>query len=130
MFGDHRGYLTADYALTLKPFFIALGVSERASPLDYLRGIREVTSAAQASNAEVRERVKILYRRLWNVLQDGGSLLEDENWRKEWEQTRKGRCWLGKKGNEWEFFCLNELVWNDHNHLTNFFEDKIPFWGV
>ncbi len=128
VFGDHRGYLAAHYALTLKPFFIALGVSEQAFPLDYARGIREVTSTAQASDAKVRERVKILYRRLWNALQEGGSLLEDENWQKEWEQMRKGRCWLGKKGSEWGFFYLNELVWNDHNHLADFFEGEIPFW--
>ena len=127
VFGNDCGYLEAHYAETLKPFFIALGVSERASPLDYIRGIREVASTAQANDAEVRERVKILYRRLWNVLQDGGSLLENENWKKEWEQTRKGKCWLGKKGREWGFFYLDELVWNDH-HLASLFEGKIPFW--
>ena len=128
VFGDHRGYLTADYALTLKPFFIDLGVSERASPLDYVRGIREVASTAQASDAKVRERVKILYRRLWNALQEGGSFLKDENWKKEWEQTREGKCWLGKQASEWGFFCLEELVWNDHNHRANLFQGKLPFW--
>ncbi len=128
VFGNDCGYLEAHYAETLKPFFIALGVSERASPLDYIRGIREVASTAQANDAEVRERVKILYRRLWNVLQDGGSLLENENWKKEWEQTRKGKCWLGKKGRKWGFFYLDELVWNDHHHLASLFEGKIPFW--
>ena len=126
VFGNHRGYLTAHYAATLKPFFIDLGVSERASPLDYVRGIREVTSAAQASDAEVRERVQILYRRLWVVLQEDSSLLEDE---KEWEQTREGRCWLGKKGSEWGFFYLDELVWNDHDHRADLFEGKVPFWA-
>ena len=128
VFGDHRGYLTAHYAPTLKPFFIALGISERASPLDYVCGIQEVASAAQASDAKVRERVKVLYRRLWNALQEGGSLLEDENWQEEWEETRESRCWLGKKGSECDFFSRHELVWNDHPHLASLFEGKIPFW--
>ena len=129
VFGDHRGYITTHYAPTLKPFFIALGVSERASPLDYIRGIREITSAAQASDAEIRERVKILYRRLWNVLQEGSSSLEDENWQEEWEQTREGKYWIGKKRKEWEFFYLEELVWNDHGHRAHLFDGKIPFWA-
>ena len=128
VFGDHRGYLTAHYAPTLKPFFIALGISERASPLDYVCGIQEVASAAQASDAKFRERVKVLYRRLWNALQEGGSLLEDENWQEEWEETRESRCWLGKKGSECDFFSRHELVWNDHPHLASLFEGKIPFW--
>ena len=118
VFGNLCGYLEAHYAETLKSFFSTLGVSEQAFPLDYIRGIRKVTSAAQASDAKVRERVKILYRRLWNVLQDEGSLLEDENWKKEWEQTREGKCWLGKQASEWGFFCLEELVWNDHNFTS------------
>ncbi len=128
VFGNSRGYLKARYAETLKPFFIALGVSERASSLDYVRGIREVTSAAQASDAEVHKRVKVLYSRLWSALQEDDSLLEDENWRKEWEQTRESRCWLGKKGSEWDFFYRGELVWSDHGYRAKFFKDKIPFW--
>ena len=128
VFGDHRGYLEAHYSETLKPFFIALGVSERASRLDYVQGIREVTSEAQAGDVEVHERVKILYGRLWGALQEDSSLLEDEDWREEWEQTRKGRYWLGKKGSEWGFFYPDELVRNDHNHRAHLFEDRIPFW--
>ena len=126
VFGNDRGYLKAHYTETLKSFFTALGVSGRASPLDSVRGIQEVTSAAQASDAEVRERVQILYRRLWLVLQEDSSLLEDE---KDWEQTREGRCWLGKKGSEWGFFYLDELVWDDHNHRANLFDGKVPFWA-
>ena len=128
VFGDHRGYLKAHYAITLKPFFIDLGVPERASPLDYIRGIREVTSTEQAGDVEVRERVKILYRRLWNVLQEGGSSLKDENWQEEWEATRTDRYWLGKKGSEWGVFYLDELVRDDHPHFASLFEGKIPFW--
>ena len=48
--------------------------------------------------------------------------------KKEWEQTREGRCWLGKKGSEWGFFSRHELVWNDHDHRAHLFEGKIPFW--
>ena len=128
VFGGHRGCLKAHYEPTLKQFFSFLGVSERASPLDYVRVIREVASAAQASDADVRKRVQVLYSRLWSTLREGDSLLENENWKKEWEQTRKGKCWLGKKGREWGFFYLDELVWNDHHHLASLFEGKIPFW--
>ena len=103
VFGNLCGYLEEHYTETLKPFFIALGIPERASRSDNVRGIREVASTAQASDAEVRKRVKVLYSRLWSVLQEGDSLLEDENWQKEWERTRESRCWLGKKGNEWGF---------------------------
>ena len=128
VFGNDCGYLEAHYAETLKPFFIALGVPERASPLHYIRGIRDVTSTEQAGDVEVRKRIKILYSRLWGVLREGGNLLENENWQEEWEQTRESRCWLGKKGRAWGFFYLDELVWNDHHHLASLFEGKFPFW--
>ena len=128
VFGNLCGYLEEHYTETLKSFFIDLGIPERASRSDYVCGIRKVASTAQASDAEVRKRVKVLYSRLWSVLQEGDSLLEDENWQKEWELTHESRCWLGKKGNEWGFFYLEELVCNDHNHRAQFFEGKIPFW--
>ena len=128
VFGETRGYLKAHYAETLKPFFIDLGVSASALPLDYVCGIREVTSTEQAGDVEVRKRVKILYGRLWGLLQEGDSSLKGENWQEEWEETRTGRYWLGKKGSEWGVFYLDELVWNDHPHLASLFEGKIPFW--
>ena len=128
VFGSHRGYLEAHYAERLRPFFTALGVRERASPLDYIRGIQDVTSAEQVGDLEVRKRVEILYGRLWVVLQEGGSLLENENWQEEWEETHTDRYWLGKKGSEWDVFYLDELVWNDHPHLASLFEGEIPFW--
>lgn len=62
VFGNDRGYLKAHYAEMLKPFFIAVDVSERAEPLDYVRRIQEVASGEDADNAEVRERVQTLYR--------------------------------------------------------------------
>ena len=128
VFGNQRGYLEAHYAKTLKGFFSDLEVPERASPLDYVQGIQEVKSAAQASDIEVRKRVKILYGRLWGVLQEGGSSLEDENWQEKWEEARTDRYWVAKKGSEWDVFYLDELVWNDHHHLASLFEGKIPFW--
>ena len=128
VFGNDRGYLKAHYSETLKSFFTALGVSERASPLDYVKGIRDVASGA-AEDKEVRERVQILYRRLWPLLQEDGSYKEDEQWQKEWERTRKGSYWLGKQGGEWDFFYLDELVWNDHDHRADLFEDNVPFWA-
>ena len=131
VFGNHRGYLKgnyADYETTLKPFFSALEVSERSSPSDYVRVIREVASVKSADDEGVRERVKILYRRLWQSLQEGGCWQVDEEWKREWNLTREGRCWLGKKGNEWEFFSRNELVRNDHPYIADIFEGGVPFW--
>ena len=129
VFSNNRGYLKAYYPETLKPFFIALGVSERAAPLDYVRGIQEIASTEQVENSQVRERVNILYRRLWQSLQEGGNALENEEWQREWKPTREGRCWLGKKGNEWDFFLLDELVWKDDDYRSRLFKDKVPFWA-
>ena len=128
VFGNDRGYLKAHYPEALKSFFSALGVSEGASSLDYVKGIRDVASG-DAGEKEVRERVQILYRRLWTLLHEDGSYKEDEQWQKDWEQTRKGRYWLGKKESEWGFFYLDELVWNDHDHRANLFEGNVPFWA-
>ena len=125
LFGNNRGYLKEHYSETLKSFFTALGVRERAEPLDYVRGIQDITFKEQAGDENVRNRIKILYNRLWLSIQEGGSWLEDE----EWEQTREGRCWLGKKGNEWGFFYRDELVWKDHEYIASLFEDKVPFWA-
>ena len=129
VFGNRRGYLKenyADYEATLKPFFSALGVSERAAPLDYIGVIREISSVERAEDAEVRERVKILYGRLQQALREGGSWMESE----EWKQTREGRCWLGRKGDEWGFFSRHELVRNDyHDYIAEIFEGEMPFWA-
>ena len=128
VFGNHRGYLIENYFAyegTLKPFFIASGVSESAAPLAYARVIREVTSLEQAENMEVRDRVETLYRRIMPYLQEGGNSLENEKW----EQTRDGRCWLGKQGDRWNFFTRHELVWKDDVYHSRFFTDKIPFWA-
>ena len=124
VFGNHFGYLDVHYPKTLKPFFSTLGSPERASVLDYIRGIQKVTSAEQAKDAEIRKRIKLLYGRLWQALQ------EDETWQEteEWEQIYEGKHWLGKKGSEWNFFSRCELVWNDHNHIAEIFEGKVPFW--
>ena len=126
VFGDDRGYLKAYYPETLKPFFIALGIPERAASLDYVAGIKEVASLKKAENPEIRKRIKRLYSRVWQSLQEGGVWQNTE----EWEQTREGRYWIGKKGNKWGFFSRNELVWNDHHdYIADIFEGEIPFWG-
>lgn len=131
VFGNRRGYLKenyADYEGTLKPFFRTLDVSERAAPSDYVEVIQEVTSLERAGNAEVRDRVETLYRRIMPYLQEDGGSPEDEEWQKAWKRTRKGRCWLGKKRDEWGFFYGHELVWNDHPYIAGIFEGKVPFW--
>ena len=125
VFGNLCGYLEEYYTETLKPFFIALEIPERASLFDYVRAIQEVTSTEQADDAEVRKRVNILYRSLRGELQKDNNLSENKT---EWEQAREGRHWLGKKGSKWGFFSRHELVWNNHDHRAHLFEGKIPFW--
>ena len=125
VFGNARGYLSEHYPEMLKPFFTALGVSERAAPSDYVRRIQEVASGEDANDAEVRERVQTLYRRLWQSLQEGENWTEDE----EWEQVREGECWLGKLGDEWGFFHTKKLVWNNHSYFAELFEGEVPFWA-
>ena len=125
VFGDNRGCLKSHYPEILKPFFTALGVSERAAPLDYVRRIQEVADKEDAGDAEVRERVNTLYRRLWQSLQEGGNWVEDD----EWEQARDGECWLGNQGDEWGFFHANQLVWDDHVSRAELFKGKVPFWA-
>ena len=147
VFGNSRGFLKEDYADpagTLKTFFHALGVSERAAPLDYVYGIKNAASAGQAEDAEVRKRVKTLYRRIMSYLREEDSFQEDEEWQEgvfwdldspedvewqeQWKQTCEGKCWLGKKGDRWDFFSRDELVWNDHPYIAEIFQDKVPFW--
>ena len=125
VFGNDRGYLKSYYPETLKPFFTALGVSERAAPLDYVSGIKEVASIGKAESSEIRKRIKRLYSRVWQSLQEGGTWQESEKWK----QTRESKCWFGKKGSEWGFFSRHELVWNDHHdYIAEIFEGEIPFW--
>lgn len=127
IFSNSRGYLKTHYGDALKSFFIStLDVSERASSLDYMRAIREVASKEQAGDGEVRGRVKKLYDQLQLDLQVGK--LVDKQARAAWEETCNAKCWLGKCGNEWNFFFRHELVWDDHPQRARLFEGKIPFW--
>jgi len=129
VFGDHCGYLADYYGDPLKEFFRELGVRKRAAPSDYIRVIRDIASAEVPEDSEVRERVKILYERLWLSLQGNGDLSEDEEWQEEWEQLREEACWLGKKGDEWGFYLLEELIWNNHHYYAEVVEGEVPFWA-
>ena len=132
VFGNRRGYLKenyADYEGTLKPFFRTLDVSERAAPSDYVQVIQEVTSVERSENAEVRDRVETLYRYIMPHLKEGDNSLENEGGQKEWDRIREGRCWLGKKGDEWGFFFWHELVWKDDDYRYRLFKDKVRFWA-
>ncbi|MDE0324990.1 MAG: DUF3883 domain-containing protein [Candidatus Poribacteria bacterium] len=111
---DHR-CLKAHYP-ALRSFFINLEVSEQASQRDYACRIQEIATTEQAADKKVRESLRRLYKCLIT-------------WQKnEWEIIYDDRCWLGKKGKEWEFFTRQELVLKDHPHIGEIFEGKIPFW--
>ena len=111
-----RRCLKAHYPAMLKTFFINLGVSEQASQRDYACHIQEIVTTEQAGNEKVRERVQQLYKclRAWSV-----DKLE----------IYDSRCWLGKKGDNWEFFTRQELVLKDHPHIGELFEGEVPFWA-
>ncbi|MDD9973029.1 MAG: endonuclease NucS [Candidatus Poribacteria bacterium] len=116
VFKNDRGCLKVHYPETLKPFFIALGVSEQASQLDYAHGIQEIATTEQATEDEVRARVRRLYTTLTSWQADQWKIIYNRN------------CWLGKKGNEWEFSSRNKLVRNDHPYIADIFEGEVPFW--
>ena len=116
LFKNKRGYLKVHYPEILKPFFMALGVSEQASQLEYAHGIQEIATTEQAREEEVRARVRRLYTTLTSWQADQWKIIYNRN------------CWLGKKGNEWEFFSRNELVRNDHPYIADIFEGEVPFW--
>lgn len=115
VFKSDRGYLKMHYPETLKPFFIALGVSEQASQQDYALGIQRITTTKQAGDEKVRERIQRFYKclRAWSV-----DKLE----------IYDSKCWLGKRGEEWGFFTRQELVLKDHPHISEVFEGKVPVW--
>ena len=129
VFGDHCGYLADYYGDPLKGFFTELvGVRKRAEPSDYIRVIQNIASAEMPEDLKVRERVQKLYRCLWRSLQEKGDSLEGEEWQEKWEQVQEDACWLGRKGDEWEFYLLEELVWNDHNYCAEVVACEVPFW--
>ena len=132
VFGNHRGYLEKNYPGdegTLERFFTALGVLRNPSFSDYAGVIREVTSKEQVDDPKVRDRVETLYRYIMPHLKEGGNSLENEEAQKEWDRIREGRYWLGKKGDEWGFFFLHELVWKDDAYRYRLFKDKVRFWA-
>ena len=113
---NDRRCLKAHYPAILKSFFINLGVSEQASQRDYACRIQEIATIEQAADKKVRERLRRLYKCFMT-------------WQKnEWEIIYDDKCWLGKKGNEWEFFSRNQLVRNDHPYIVDIFEGGVPFW--
>ena len=117
VFKNDRGYLKTHYPETLKPFFIALGVSEQPSQQHYARGIQEIVTTKQAEDKVVRERIERLYGSLSPWFQAD-----------QWETIYNRRCWLGKIGNKWGFYTRQELVLKDHPYIAEIFEAEIPFW--
>ena len=115
VFKNDRGYLKAHYP-TLNSFFTNLGVSPQASQRDYACRIQEIATTEQVEDEKIRERVQRLYRCLQPLRQ------------KKWEIIYDSRCWLGKKGEEWEFFTRQELVLKDHPYIGEIFEGEVPFW--
>ena len=127
VFGGARGYLHSQYPESLKPFFSSVGVGERASELDYLRAIREISKAGIASE-EAQNRVHNLYRRVWAILQEEKPLLQLSSWTEMWNTLIGGKCWLGRKGDAAAFFHRDELVWRDNDYLSQLFSGQVALW--
>lgn len=112
------------YPEELRLFFISVGVRKRAELMDYARTVQKIAAQGQTDEKAI-ERLRILYRRLWHAMQDGGDWQEND----EWKEIREGRNWLGRKGNEFSFYTLKELVFNDHDYLAHLFSESLPFWA-
>ena len=110
IFEDDRGYLKAYYPETLKPFFTALGISERAARWIMSLVLRKL---------HLQEKRKIpTFVNVLNVFTVAyGSLCKKEalGRNEKWKQTREVAIGSEKKGNEWSFFSRRELVYNDHH---------------
>ncbi|MCX6379004.1 MAG: hypothetical protein NT023_05925 [Armatimonadetes bacterium] len=126
IFGDERGYLTAQYSEALKPFFVSQGVTLSATFADYVTAVLETAARAEVTD-NILTRMNSLYRRLWASLptretEEGSELI------RMWQELCRARCWLGKCGDTWAFYYSSELVWNDHDHNTALFAGVLPFW--
>ncbi len=126
VFGSTRAYLKSHYP-SLQDFFSKVGVQTSANPSDYAEALLEIAESSTADDAS-RHRIHRIYKRLALLLDEGGDWQEDEYWEKTWDELQAGRCWLGRKGDDFGFYQLRELVVVDNEHLENLFHGKVAFW--
>jgi hypothetical protein len=126
VFGATRGYLRQVYP-DLQSFFLNIGVAPNASPADYAEALLEIAKSRAADEAS-KNRIYRIYKRLSPRFDEGGDWLEDETWESYWSHLMTGRFWLGRKGDEFGFYSLRELVVVDNEHLENLFHGKVAFW--
>lgn len=124
VFGSTRGYLKQVYP-DLQSFFLSIGVAPNASPADYAEALLEI---AKINSADEASRTRIIYKRLSLRFDEGGDWLEDDTWKNYWNHLMTGRFWLGRKGDDFGFYPLRELVVVDNEHLENLFHGKVAFW--
>lgn len=124
VFGHSRGYLVQTYPSSLKAFFIAQGVTERASPLDYVQAVRDIAGTLREGTSDTHNLLHPLYRRLSLAIEEGG------DWQQHalWQEVKDGPYWLGHVGTLWRFVRRSDLVWNDHPYLQTLFSSFVPFW--
>ncbi|MDT7542436.1 MAG: hypothetical protein QOE33_2340 [Acidobacteriota bacterium] len=133
VFGDDRGYLEHHYPESLKLFFLGVGVAPNAQPLDYLKAIQTLSLRREVT-PDIYVRTRNLYRRLWNAIQEDKKLRENDEQKligsDEWDEVRTSQNWLGRRGEQYNFCRLGQLVWNDHSYIAHLFAESLPFWDL
>ena len=125
-FGATRCYLKSHYP-TLQEFFLKVGVASNASPADYADALVEIAKS-EAVEAASRDRIHRIYKRLSPRFDEGGDWLEEVTWKNCWGHLMVGRFWLGRKGDDFGFYPLSELVVVDNEHLEILFHGEVAFW--
>ncbi|MCA1625971.1 MAG: endonuclease NucS [Acidobacteria bacterium] len=133
VFGEERGYLEHHYPESLKLFFLGVGVAANAQPLDYLKAIQTLSSRQEVT-PDIYVRTRNLYRRLWNAIQEDKKLRDNDEQKligsADWDEVRTSESWLGRRGEQYNFCRLEQLVWNDHSYIANLFAESLPFWDL
>lgn len=127
VFGNQRGYLEGTYPAPLKTFFVSIGVPAEATLTHYLHALEECARKGWA-DADTRQRLHALYRRIWLQLQTAEDSPEGAD-REHWRRVMSGRNWLGQRGSEWGFYDRSALVVADVEYIGNLFADRLPFRG-
>lgn len=133
VFGQERGYLEHYYQENLKLFFLGVGVEQNAQPLDYLKVLQTLSLRSEITS-DTYIRIRNLYRRLWVAIQEGKKLRDNDEQKlidsTEWAEILVAQTWLGRRDEKYDFYRLEQLVWNDHSYIAHLFEESLPFWDL
>lgn len=126
VFGTTRGYLRKHYS-KLQDFFARSGVPLNAGPIDYLAALLRISEIGTTDDVTLA-RIHRIFKRLAPRLDEGGEWQSDAKWRTNWSALKNGRNWIGRTGDAYAFYQLNDLVREDNEHRAELFRASIPFW--